>query len=182
MIGEGGGSSRSIVATGQFLWANPFPFDTPDFLISNIDGKTGKVFLNKNKLFTRPVRPPRDLLLEHAQLLADGLSPGHEFAVRALRRELSRHDVARARTASRARQRGGIPRPGSDPNTWAGLMKVNMSTGEMKPIYMRPRAEQRRGADDGGQRGVLGRSRSEVPRLRRRERQDALGADARRTD
>ena len=66
----------SIAATGQFLWANPFPFDTPDFLISNIDGKTGSVLLNKNKLFTRPVRSPRDLLLEHPQLLAAGLSPG----------------------------------------------------------------------------------------------------------
>ena len=33
-------------------------------------------------------------------------------------------------------QRGGMPRPGSDPNTWAGLMKVNMTTGEMKPIHV----------------------------------------------
>jgi alcohol dehydrogenase (cytochrome c) len=54
MIGEGGGLFVNDRVTGQFLWANPFPFDTPDFLISNIDGKTGKVFLNKNKLFTGP--------------------------------------------------------------------------------------------------------------------------------
>ena len=32
-------------------------------------------------------------------------------------------------------RRDGIPRPGSDPNTWAGLMKINMATGEMKPIF-----------------------------------------------
>ena len=32
-------------------------------------------------------------------------------------------------------RRVGIPRAGSDPDTWAGLMKINMSTGEMKPIH-----------------------------------------------
>ena len=32
-------------------------------------------------------------------------------------------------------RRVGIPRPGSDPNTWAGLMKIDMATGEMKPIH-----------------------------------------------
>jgi alcohol dehydrogenase (cytochrome c) len=54
MFGEGGGMFVNDRATGQFLWGQPFPFDTPDFLIANIDGKTGKVFLNKNKLFTGP--------------------------------------------------------------------------------------------------------------------------------
>ena len=32
-------------------------------------------------------------------------------------------------------RRVGIPRAGSDPNTWAGLMKINASTGQMTPIY-----------------------------------------------
>ena len=31
-------------------------------------------------------------------------------------------------------RRVGIPRPGSDPDTWAGLMKINMSTGRDTPI------------------------------------------------
>ena len=54
MVGEGGGLFVNDRGTGQFLWGHPFPFDTPDFLIANIDGRTGKVFLNKNKLFTGP--------------------------------------------------------------------------------------------------------------------------------
>ena len=135
MVGEGGGIFVIDRATGQFLWATPFPFDTPNFLISNIDGKTGRVSLNKNVTVHRPVRSPRDLLLEHAQLLADGLSPGHERAVRALRRELPRHDDARARTAAARAARRHPARRAPIPNTWAGLMKINMSTGEMKPIH-----------------------------------------------
>jgi alcohol dehydrogenase (cytochrome c) len=54
MVGEGGGIFVVDRGNGQFLWANPFPFDTPDFLISNVDGKTGRVSLNKTKLFTGP--------------------------------------------------------------------------------------------------------------------------------
>ena len=40
MVGEGGGVFTLDRRTGQFLWATPFPFDAPNFLISNIDGKT----------------------------------------------------------------------------------------------------------------------------------------------
>ena len=54
MVGEGGGMFALDRATGQFLWASPFPFDTPNFLISNIDGKTGRVELNKNVMFRGP--------------------------------------------------------------------------------------------------------------------------------
>ena len=43
----------------------------------------------------RPAGSQGDLLLEHAQLLADGLSSRDQLAVRALRRELSRHDDGR---------------------------------------------------------------------------------------
>jgi alcohol dehydrogenase (cytochrome c) len=54
MVGEGGGIFVIDRGNGQFLWANPFPFDTPDFLIANVDGKTGRVSLNKSKLFSGP--------------------------------------------------------------------------------------------------------------------------------
>ena len=42
MVGEGGGVFVLDRDKGQFLWATPFPFDDPAFLISNIDGKTGQ--------------------------------------------------------------------------------------------------------------------------------------------
>ena len=51
-VGEGGGMWALDRQTGQFLWATPFPFDHPNFLISNIDGKTGSVSINKSLMFT----------------------------------------------------------------------------------------------------------------------------------
>ena len=54
MVGEGGGIFALDRGTGQFLWASPFPFDTPNFLISNVDGKTGRVTINKDVTFTGP--------------------------------------------------------------------------------------------------------------------------------
>ena len=43
--------------------------------------------------------------------------------------------TAAGRTVSRARSAAAFRGRGRDPNTWAGLMKINMSTGEMKPIF-----------------------------------------------
>ena len=45
-VGEGGGIFALDRGNGQFLWANPFPFDDPNFLISDIDAKTGKTTIN----------------------------------------------------------------------------------------------------------------------------------------
>ena len=73
MVGEGGGIFANDRATGQFLWATPFPFDAPNFLIKNIDVKTGQVHANDERDVQAARRAPRHLLLQHAQLLADGL-------------------------------------------------------------------------------------------------------------
>ena len=53
-VGEGGGIFALDRATGQFLWANPFPYDDPNFLISNIDGKTGKTTINWDVVLKAP--------------------------------------------------------------------------------------------------------------------------------
>jgi alcohol dehydrogenase (cytochrome c) len=135
MIGEGGGLFVNDRVTGQFLWANPFPFDTPDFLISNIDGKTGKVFLNKNKVFTGPSDRRVICYWNTRSYWPPAYHPGaNSLFVPYVENCL---DMTSAGPNGQPReQRGGIPRPGSDPNTWAGLMKVNMTTGEMKPIHV----------------------------------------------
>ncbi len=54
MVGEGGGVFEIDRGTGQFLWATPFPYDDPLFLISNIDGKTGKVTINYDLVNKKP--------------------------------------------------------------------------------------------------------------------------------
>ena len=41
-------------------------------------------------------------------------------------------------------RRVAIAREGSDPDTWVGLAKINVSTGEIQYIHTAARAEQRR--------------------------------------
>ena len=53
-VGEGGGIWALDRSNGQFLWATPFPFDTPNFIISDIDVKTGIAKINEEVLVARP--------------------------------------------------------------------------------------------------------------------------------
>jgi len=53
-VGEGGGIWALDRENGQFLWAMPFPFDTPNFIISEIDVKTGIAKINEEVLVDQP--------------------------------------------------------------------------------------------------------------------------------
>jgi alcohol dehydrogenase (cytochrome c) len=134
MVGEGGGIFVIDRGNGQFLWGHPFPFDTPDFLISNIDGRTGRVSLNKEKLFTGPADRRVICYWNTRSYWPTAYHPGvNSLFVPYIENCL---DMTTAGPNNEPRERRvGIPRPGSDPNAWAGLMKINMSTGEMKPIH-----------------------------------------------
>jgi alcohol dehydrogenase (cytochrome c) len=134
MVGEGGGIFVIDRGNGQFLWANPFPFDTPDFLISNVDGKTGRVSLNKSKLFTGPSDRRVICYWNTRSYWPTAYHPGvNSLFVPYVENCLDM--TSEGPNGDPREKRGGIPRPGSDPNTWSGLMKINMSTGEMKPVF-----------------------------------------------
>ena len=53
-VGEGGGIFALDRASGQFLWANPFPYDVPNFLISDIDVKSGRTTINWDVVLKEP--------------------------------------------------------------------------------------------------------------------------------
>ena len=134
MVGEGGGVWALDRLTGQFLWASPFPFDTPNFLISNIDGKTGRVELNKNVMFSGPQDRKVICYWNTRSYWPTAFHPGlNALYVPYVENCLDMTSAGPNRTPPE--RRVGIPRPGSDPNTWAGLMKIDASTGQMTPIY-----------------------------------------------
>jgi PQQ-dependent dehydrogenase (methanol/ethanol family) len=134
MVGEGGGVWALDRVTGQFLWASPFPFDTPDFLIANIEGKTGRVHLNPDKVFTGPQDRRVICYWNTRSYWPTAFHPGlNALFVPYVENCLDMTTAGPNRMPPE--RRAGIPRPGSDPNTWAGLMKINLSTGEMTPIY-----------------------------------------------
>jgi len=52
-VGEGGGLFALDRSDGKFLWAMPFPYDTPRFLISRID-PDGKTWINEDLIVDIP--------------------------------------------------------------------------------------------------------------------------------
>ena len=82
MVGEGGGVFAMDRNDGKFLWATPFPYDTPNFLIKNIDVKTGKTEINWDLVFKdKGEKNHTHLLLQHQKLLAHGVQPEDQLFV-----------------------------------------------------------------------------------------------------
>ena len=134
MVGEGGGIWALDRDGGQFLWANPFPFDDPHFIISHIDGKTGRVHLNENVLLKAPGDRKTVCYWNTRSYWPLAYHPGENaLFVPYVENCL---DMTAADPSRKIRERRiGQQRPGSTLENWAGLMKVDVATGVMRPIY-----------------------------------------------
>jgi len=131
-VGEGGGIWALDRQTGQFLWASPFPFDHKDFLISNIEPKTGKVFINRNLMFSKPGDRHVICYWNTRSYWPTAFDPTrNSLYVPYLENCL---DMTAGEGGARDK-RGGALADGASMDTWQGLMKVNASTGEMTPIH-----------------------------------------------
>ena len=137
-VGEGGGIWALDRATGQFLWANPFPFDTPEFLISKIDVKTGQTFINENVLVDAPGKRRTVCFWNTKSYWPMAYHPG----VNSLFVPYNNNclDMTAATPASEgkpavAERRDGTPRPGSKPDEFAGIAKIDVATGQIEHIY-----------------------------------------------
>ncbi len=138
MVGEGGGVFLIDRRTGQFLWANPFPFDAPNFLISNVDGKTGKVTINKDLVFTAPGQRHVICFWNTRSYWPTAYYPRqHALFVPWVDNCLDMTSAIPAADGKPAvpAKRAGIPRDGSRPEEFGGLSKINMETGEIQHIY-----------------------------------------------
>jgi alcohol dehydrogenase (cytochrome c) len=133
MVGEGGGVFALDRGTGQFLWATPFPYDDPLFLISNIDGKTGKVTINYNLVNKKPGEEHVICSYNTRSFWPTAYDPDtHSLYVPYIDNCL---DMVSAGTEPNQReQRKPVPRPGSDPNALTAIGKINLSTGEIQRI------------------------------------------------
>ncbi|PWT97723.1 MAG: hypothetical protein C5B51_30790 [Terriglobia bacterium] len=124
MVGEGGGVFELDRSNGQFLWATPFPYDTPEFLISKIDGKTGKVYLNESLIFKQPKEEKLICYFNTRSYWPTAYSP-----------ETNSLYVPFTDTCLdnvEGGKRANATRPGADPNNLTGVAKISMSTGEIQ--------------------------------------------------
>jgi alcohol dehydrogenase (cytochrome c) len=133
-VAEGGGIWAVDGASGEFLWATPFPVDTPDFHISNIDVETGATFINMDKVFKKD----GDRVLVCSFNTRGYWTPAFHPAKNAL--YIPFHDSCLDMTANQENvlgtgRRVGIPRPGTDLDAFTGLAKLDVSTGRWDRIY-----------------------------------------------
>ncbi len=153
-VGEGGGIWALDRQTGQFLWASPFPFEHPEFpdLEHRTQDRSG---VDQQEPDVHGLRSaPCDLLLEHPQLLAYGLQPAAQRALRSVSRELSRHDVGGA--GQRARQARRHHRARGESRYLAGTDEGQRVDRRSDADLQGTRAVQRGGARDRRRSDLLG--------------------------
>ncbi|HLA40547.1 MAG TPA: PQQ-binding-like beta-propeller repeat protein, partial [Candidatus Glassbacteria bacterium] len=123
---EGGGIYVLDSTTGEFLWATPFPFDTPEMLLKNIDVATGRTEINWD-LVTKQLNQPRIVCYWNTRSYwPTAYHPGTNSLY------TSYIDNCREITGMTGRDSWRvIQRPGSDPKGLTGIAKINLSTGEV---------------------------------------------------
>jgi len=129
MVGEGGGVFAMDAGNGQFLWATPFPYDVPNFLIKNIDGKTGKTEINWDLVFKDKGEKNHVICFYNTRSYwPTAYSPLTNSLYVSYNDTCLNMGVSQGRTP--------VPGPKTDPNKMAGVAKINMSTGEIQPFYL----------------------------------------------
>ena len=133
-VAEGGGMFVVDRDDGSFIWSRPFPYDTPDNNLSDIDVVTGATEANWDKVFKQDL--DRNLTCFHntRSLWNIAYHPGKNALY------VPFHDQCLTMAANMANPNGygprfGVIRPGIDPDTYMGVARVDISTGEMKVIY-----------------------------------------------
>ena len=132
--GEPGGVFALDKHTGEFLWANPWPYDVPNFFIKNID-ENGQVFLNQDLLFTGPNQDKVVCFFNTRSYWSQGYSPQtNSLYVPFVDTCNSVHTKApNTRSAH-----DGVVRDPSKPNEFSGISKINVSTGKIDHIFKGP--------------------------------------------
>lgn len=132
-VGEPGGLWVLDGASGEFLWATPFPFDTPDFHIADIDVETGITRISRDKILTREGEQHTTCFQNTRSYWPMAYHPGKNALY------VPYHDACVTRTGRLDRPNGHTrrshPREGSDPDAFAGLAKINMATGDINRLH-----------------------------------------------
>jgi alcohol dehydrogenase (cytochrome c) len=136
-VAEAGGMFALDRQTGRFLWGRPFPFDVPEFNFSVVDVKTGKTGINPEKMFRRDRETVLECFHNTRSLWQIAYHPGRNAIYVPFHDQcLSMESVNDSPTGFG--RRVGVPRPGSDPNKFMNMARIDASTGEMRVIYSQP--------------------------------------------
>jgi len=133
-VAEGGGVWAVDSTSGEFLWAMPFPVDTPDFHIARVDPETGKSYINMDKVFKKDGDRVMVCSFNTRGYWPPAYHPGKNSLY------IPFHDSCLDATANLSTDNGhgpriAVPRPGVARDEFAGIAKVNLATGATERIY-----------------------------------------------
>jgi alcohol dehydrogenase (cytochrome c) len=140
-VAEGGGMFVLDQATGKFLWSRPFPYDDPNINMNDIDVKTGATKVNVSKIFKQDGDKIIGCYHNTRGLWAIAYHPGKN-ALYVPFQDQCLSMTANAKAKSGWGPRAGVMRPGSDPNKYMNLGRIDLTTGELKVLYSQPQAGQ----------------------------------------
>jgi len=138
-VAEGGGMFVVEQASGRFLWARPFPYDDPNINMNHIDVKTGQTRVNPDKLFRKDGDKILGCYHNTRSLWSIAYHPGKNSLYVPFQDQcLTMTANSKAKTGWGPR--AGVMRPGSDPNKYMNIGKIDLTTGEMRVLYSQPQA------------------------------------------
>src|SRR5262245_43468634 len=138
-VAEGGGMFVIDQNNGQFLWSRPFPYDDPNINMNQIDVKTGQTRVNTEKLFYKDGDKILGCYHNTRGLWQIAYHPGKNSLYVPFQDQcLSMTANTKAKTGWGPRS--GVMRPGSDPNKYMNIGKLDLTTGELKVLYSQPQA------------------------------------------
>ncbi len=132
--GESGGVFALDRHTGEFLWANPWPYDVPNFFLKNID-ENGITYLNESAMLSHPGMTNRVCFFNTRSYWSQGYSPVTNSLyvpfVDACNEEKINEDGTRS-------THNGVVRDPSKLDELSGVSKINASTGKIDHIFKGP--------------------------------------------
>lgn len=133
-VGEGGGIWALDRNSGEFLWANPFPYDNPNFLISGIDVKTGRVTINYDLVMKKPGDHHVICFWNTKSYWPMSYNPTTNSLYVPFNDNCL--DMT-AKDGTKGERRSGSmgPRAMADPSFFGGIEKVNMTTGQITNLF-----------------------------------------------
>lgn len=133
-VGEGGGLWALDKSTGGFLWATPFPWDVPNFFLSDIDVNTGRTTINRKLVADKPGAQNLVCFFNTRSYWPSAYSPKTNSLYVPYINNCLRMTAGRPSSGEDLGQpesRIGEPMPGGTMEEMNGLAKIDMETGRI---------------------------------------------------
>ena len=130
--GETGGLFVNDRSTGEFIWATPFPSDSPEFHLGRVDIETGKTYLNWDLVSKGN---PGDKRIMCYQDAVGYFPPAYNPTKNSIYIPYEEMCVEQTINSQGTFTEKYMARPGSDPNAFSGLAKVNVATGQIQKFF-----------------------------------------------